>query len=521
MCICEFCFGTLNTVQMPWYVHRVLRLTQKNRHVLPYGRFLLVNESKQNREAYGWLPCHHGNVEYTLGFKHNGDIASIEWMSMCRKKNRAPVSAAARLIEQGKLGPVDFNKEEYLQQAEHAYKDQAIWSVAVLYTYKRVMQMDVKNVFSCLTSDPEAICMRGSAACQPRLMYDEQRAMHMINKFLKTISEAPYEDMVGFRDRIQWQKRTRYATAALEAPSDNIRGLQRYQDMWTTLDEIALAHKVKAAITPDNCTVWLGTPCHAALKGKKVVVSSLEEAFALKCFVSVDIYMIDPPFDEEYRAGMGLPHIQTLGNGEDVCVPWSHLWSIEKWIQLIDTQPQSYVCVGRLDQYSNGRGDVFRQMAESDCPTHIGHHFKTNRVEMVSTDDVAAFVQSLDAPTIQCFSEKREHRDIDTGRRWLKYPARIRTLATRKSIRLPRIALCEEHFTLEYRVGENASVVPVRKLLTPVDVGVYICSEDTVPFDVHVARSLCRHKLYVVNCTRSLFAWKHESPRTIAVNPFI
>lgn len=506
---------------MPWYVSRILGLGDIHPYMLPYGQFVLVDEKKNKREVAGWLPCHHANVEYELCLKNNGDIVSISSMRMTPKKNRAPVSAAAKKIQQGKLAPIGYSREDYLKQAEHAYKDQASWTVAVMYTHKQILRTNLNAVFACLTHDPESICTRGSLACKPLLMYDEDRAWKAVQRVLQTLGEPPHEDRQGFADRMHWQKSTRYATAALEAPSDNIRGVQRYQNLWTTQIEIDQARTIGRAMADDNCRIWLGTPCGKALKGRKSVVATLEEAFALKCFVSVDIYMVQPPFDETYRSEMGLPGIRILGKGEDVCIPWAHRWGVDNWLALIATFPRTFMCVGRLDQYTRGRGQVFRQMTESGFPCEIGHHYKMNDVEMVQTDDVAGFVHALDFPSVQCFSNTRDTHDIDTGRRWIKYPSRIRTLTDRKTVRKPRVALCEEYFTHEYKVGANASVASVRQVFTPVDVGVYICSEETSAFDIHVARTLCRHKLYVVNCTTSPFAWKHQAPPTLAVNPFL
>lgn len=507
---------------MPWRVWRVRRLDEIHPQILPCGKFELENEHQQRQETMGWLPCHHGNVEYELVFKKNGDIAAIVGMRMLRKKNRLPVSDAGKKIAQGKLAPMGYTKEQYLKQAVHAYKDQATWTVAMLYTHKVIASMDVNAVFACLVADPESVCTRGSVACIPYLMYNRDKAWDAIQRVLRTLGEPPYEDRAGFEDRMQWQLDTRYCTGALESPGDNIRNLQRYQDIWTTSFEIEQARTIGRAMAKDNCTLWLGTPCRQAMEGKKVVVATLEEAFALKCFVSVDnIYMLRPPFEETYRKEMGLPGIITLGKNEDVCVPWAHRWGIKHWLALAATYPKTFTCIGRVDQYGDGRGQVFRQMVDASFPCHIGHHFKVNNVEMVEAGDVPLFVRSLDYPTIQCFADIPFDGDIDTGRRWIKYPRRIRTLAQRDKVKEPRVALCEEYFTHAYKVGENASVVPVRRLLTPVDVGVYICSENTRAFDIHAARGLCRHKLYVVNCINAPFAWEHKAPRRISVSPFI
>lgn len=506
---------------MPWCVVKVVRLIDTHIHILPFCEFVLVDENKHKKNVIGWLPCHHGNVEYDLCMKKNGDIVSILNMRMLPKKNRLPVSTAAKKIAANKLGTYNYTKEQYLLQAEHAYKDQATWTVAIMYTYKRICKMNIRDVFQCLMNNPESICTRGSISCLAPLVYNEQKAWDAIQKMLKSLHEPPYSDKQGFEDRMKWQKDTRYNTATRECPGDNIHGLQFYQDMWTTQFEIQQSRTIKHAMAPSNCKLWLGTPCKKALDNRKAVVASLEEAFALKCFVSVDIYMVNPPFDEQYRTEMGVPGIKTLTKGQDVAIPWAHRWGIETWLTLISTYPRSYMCIGRLDQYSAGRGQIFKQMKDASFPCEIGHHYKINNVEMINTSDVESFVHNLKHPIVQCFSDTELDLNIDTRRRWIRYPTRVRTITERKLVKEPRVALWEEYFTLQFRVGDNASVVRPHSLITPVDVGVYICSNNTNPFDIHVVRTLCRHKLYVVNCKSSPFAWQHEAPSRLSISPFI
>lgn len=525
---------------MSWQIVRVLRLWQVYPHILPPGKFILVDADGKKKTCTGWLPCHHANVQYELAFKPNGDIARVLWMNMLRNKKRAPVSAAGKQIDKGKLAPMGYTKEEYFKQAEHAYRDQATWTVAVMYPHWRIYDMDIPRVFSALTHNPEAICKRYSPACIDALMYAPDKALAAVNKMLKTLSEPPHDDLNGFNARMKWQLDTRYSTATREQPPECVPDIQHYQNMWTTVDEIEHAKVLKDAFE-DIIEVWQGTPCQQAIGDRLVVVATLEEAFALKCFVKTDIYMMSLPFQEEDRKQMGLPGIRVLPKGARIAIPWAHRWGIDKWMALADFQPVSMMCIGRLDQYAVGRGQLFRQMLDA-YPSKIGHHFKMNRVEMVSTDDVAAFVKQLDHhfkmnrvemvstddvaafvkqlnyPVIQCFSEENIE-GIDTGRRWLSRPRRIRTLTTRSSVKPPRLALEEEAFTLQ--VGENASVVNVRSVLTPVDVGVYICQANTKPFDIHVARSLCRHKLFIVNCQNVPFMWEAKVPARTAISPFI
>ena len=501
---------------MPWQVSRILRLWQVYPHVLPPGKFVLVNPTGKKKTVSGWLPCHHGNVQYELAFKPNGDIARVLCIIMLRKKKRAPVSAAGKQIDTGKLGPIGYTKEKYFKQAENAYCDQATWTIAVTYPCWRVYTMNLQQVFQALVRDPEAICMRDSPACIESLMYQPEKALVAINNVLKTIGELPYDDLPGFRERMQWQLDTRYSTATLKQPSKHVRDVQHYQKLWTTRKEIERVNILRDALT-DKCELWMGTPCQEAIRDRCVVVATLEEAFALKCFVKTDIYMLKPPFDEARRKELGLPNIKTLDSDLSVAIPWSHRWGLTEWLSLVEKTPVSLMCIGRLDQYASGRGEIFRQLVKA-FPCHVGHHFKMNRVEMVNVQDVAAFVHGLNYPTIQCFSES-PIEGIDTGRRWIPRPSRIRTVTKRTCHQPPRIALQEEPFTL--KVGENASVVHVSRVLTPVDVGVYICTDNTKAFDIHVARTLCRHKLFIVNCRDTPLMWHAKAIPRICVTPFL
>ena len=76
---------------MPWQVVRVLRLWQVYPHILPPGKFILVDSDGHKKTCTGWLPCHHANVQYELAFKPNGDIVRVLAMNMLRPKKRAPV----------------------------------------------------------------------------------------------------------------------------------------------------------------------------------------------------------------------------------------------------------------------------------------------------------------------------------------------------------------------------------------------------------------------------------------------
>ena len=505
---------------MPWSVHVVRKMWQSYPHILPPGEFTLVDEKKNKKKTRGWLPCHHGNVSYELIFKKNGDIARVVCIKMNKGKKRGPVTAAAKAIEKKKIADMGYTKEMYLVQAEHAYRDQATWTVSVLYSPWRIYRMDIRNVFHELVTDPENICRRNNPACIDSVMYNPHKALVCVKNVLKTLDEPPFDDLEGFEARMVWQKLTKFSTGALEEPCTHIKNVQKYQNIWTIQQEIDDAKKINAALTPLNCNLLLGTPCN---QEGSVVCATLEEAFTLKCYIECDIFMLNPPFTEKTREQMGLPNIHKLQEGGHVCIPFAHQWGVQDWLDLIAFNPVAYTCIGRLDQYAKGRGHVFRQMTEASFPTTVMHHFKILNVEMVSTTNVQKCIQQIQEKykVVQCFSETPEEwTDIDTGRRQLTNPYRIRTLTSRKKINFPQIALVEEKSTIN--VGKNVSVVaPWLFASIPVDVGIYICSDLTKSFDIHAVRTHVRHKLFIINCQTNLFTWEHKAPSRIAVNPFI
>lgn len=478
---------------MLWSVHVVKCLWQDRfpPHVLPPGVFIISDGTNQ-KETKGWLPCHHGNVQYTLEFQKNGDIRRILHMKRNNGKKRPRLSL--------KSFNSKYTRKEYLLRAENAYKDHCLWTIAVLYTSWSIYTMDIQAVYNLIVEDPERICHRYSKACRTELCYQPQKALETINRALAVMGEPPFADIEGFNARMEWQRTTRYSTAALKSPGSHIRQLQRYQELWTTSQEIETAKIIGQAITPENCTLVLGTPFTPV---GQVVVRTEEEAFQLQCWAEA-------------------PNVVLLSGKEtltDVCIPFAHTWGVEDWVKLCQRSPQTYTCIGRLDQYTRGRGQIFRNMVDASFPITKCRHYTVPYVQMVTTENVADFVHNLPHKIVQCFSEEA-WTEIDTNRRWIANPRRIRTIATRDDVSVPRIALMEEYFTLS--VGKNASVVPCWTYNNlPVDVVVYLCNHNTRAFDIHVARTHCRSKLYVVNCTTNPDpVWEHKAPNRITISPF-
>ena len=174
---------------MPWTIHSVKEIGQSNRHILPCCLFLL-SDGRQKKQTFGWLPCHHGNVLYELEFQRNGDIKQILRMKMLKGKKRGPVTAAGKVISKRKNKFCrDYDKETYLKQAEHAYVDQATWTIAQIYSHSDIYDMDINYIFKLLTRDVENICKRGSPACIPELMYNAEKGLLYIRKILQTLDE--------------------------------------------------------------------------------------------------------------------------------------------------------------------------------------------------------------------------------------------------------------------------------------------------------------------------------------------
>lgn len=492
---------------MTWLIQRVLELWENNPGKLPAGKFIL-SDGTTVIETNGWLPCHHRNISYNLEFKANGDILKIKDMDTLKGKKKPLVVAKAFKYQ--------ITREEYNMKADIAYRDQATWTIAVLYQQWRIAHMDIQQTFQIITQNPDQLYNRYSEISRPELHHDKEKALKAVNTALSSWGDAPLKDLSGFDARMDWQIATKYNTASSESPGKHIPNLQKYQDLWTTQEEIDSAKTICQAIRADNCTVHLGSPLNN--NNGIIVVKTEEDYYRIQCYIETNNIVLmnkcsiqkKDIFDRFKECSI---------NGEHVCVPWAHTWGIKDWLELIKHQPKHYTCIGRLDQYTRGRGQIFQNMIDAKWSVTKKIHIKVPIVEMIQVDDVHTFLQTIQAKVIQCFSNDT-WANIDTGRRWLSNPRRIRTLTTREDIRPPRIPLVEEEFTLY--VGKNASVVSIWSYEgLPVEVGVYLCGPQTKAFDVHVARTHCRYKMYVVNCTTNLFSWENKVPKRITINPFL
>jgi hypothetical protein len=523
-----------------WFVHRILELVYPHKSVLPSFRCIL-RRGKEKITASGWLPCHHSNVGYTLVFseckanRQHFTIEAITDMKCCRRKKST--------IPKVRLQPRFL---EYHDLAEQSYTNVALWTLSVVYPSWQVVTMDHTTVFKRLVDDIENLCRRNVPHAIH--VYDVDKAKVAIDAALKQMGELPYkEHWEAFEARMAWQLQTRMTTASRDQPSEHVRDVERYGHVWTTMEEITAARKIGEALTPHNTTLIVGSMSPSTTpEGSCIVVRNLEDAYRVQCLVDVhaevhggsrkrEVYLVQALHLREnnhaFLKRLGVSGVQQLpANVANIQVAWAHLWSVDAWLALIATAPVSYTCIGRLDQYSPVRGQVFRDM----CTTPSFHrtvvqHRMTENIKEIDTNDVEAVLAQIVRAhsSVQCMTDGQStiEQNIDTGRRQLTQPYRIRTLRREgeaPTIRKPQRALQEEYWQPESCLQTNRSVVSV-KSFNGVDVHavVFICSENTTPFDIHVARTHAREALYILNPNQSFMSLNKECPKTCSVNPFV
>lgn len=509
-----------------WFVHRIVKILTKHKSLLPSVECILKS-GKDKITVVGWLPCHHSDVGYTLTLKLKADgnsvIESIDDIVKTKKKSSIPTS----------------RNRSYTEKAEQTYNDVALWTVAVMYPILDIFSMDIDAVFQRLTTNIENVCLRDSPHAV--YLYRKEKAKEAIQAGLRQMGELPYDDWEGFEARMAWQRETRYDTASKKKPSSHVLNVECYQSLWTTSMEIAKARAVADALTPTTTTLVLGSlsPCFVP-RNACILVRNTEDAYRAHCHLEWDyanIYVLQMGVTHQMHPNkahsntpksLGLSLVRELPQDlPHIFVAWSHLWGIEEWLTVIDKNPQSYTCVGRLDQFIAGRGQIFRDMVESQhFPTSIQRHFFTDNVIMVNTESISEFVAEVTAKhgTVQCFAAQSVVCSVDTKRRQLFNPTRIRSLRDPSStpdIKLPRLPLYEEYCTTEKCTRVNKSVVPIHSFHgVHVHAAVYICSENTTPFDIHVARTHAREALYVVNCQRNMFAFNKTCRKRTTVHLF-
>jgi len=501
-----------------WFVHRVIKIRQKHPHILPTVECIL-KYGKNKITVVGWLPCHHSNVGYTLVIDNN-KIMAIENMVCTRKKSTIP----------------KIRSQCYIDMAEKSYNNIALWTVAVMYPIAEIFKMvNIGTVFQLLTSNIENVCRRGFPHAV--YLYNAKMAKQSIINGLVQMGELPYDDFKGFETRMAWQLQTRYSTASFQKPSEHVDKfdeLVEQDNKWTTRREFETTRTLATALTPQNTELILGSLSPQFVPPRaSILVRNAEDAYRAQCHLDwgyADIYMMDTKqsYYNNYNLALGL--VKKLPkNMPHLFVAWSHLWGIEDWTALVATNPQSYTCVGRLDQFPSGRGQVFRDMVESQhFNTTTTLHKMTTNVIMIDIDqeDIPNLVAQVKHKhkTVQCFADDHVVASIDTKRIQLFNPLRIRTLRDRQEtpdIKFPRLPLMEEYFTNIHCTHINKSVISIRGFNgVHVRAAVYICSQHTTPFDIRVAQTHAREALYVVNCQHNLFLLEKKCKKRTTISLF-
>lgn len=508
-----------------WYIQALNRLNLTDNILLPTADFVLTNGTV-TKKLNGWLPLHHAHIGYELILKGKRIVQVVGMTAdSTRKQKRSVITKTARRIKQQKFAPKQYTKERYLDQVNKAIESIALWTCAVVYTHWELRQMDIERVFLELTRNVEHLVRPTSIASRPRFLFEKDHAKILIQKTLRQMGELPYNDWQGFEARWAWQKQL--DTAAREKPSEHIPHIEKYQDLWTTTENIIDTRALASALRPDNVTLIVGSPCPSVIaKDAVVVVRNLEDAYRWKCEVNWGmICLLKVPFTTERRTELGVADVHELAFDQTIYIPWAHLWSQSQWIAVTDKNPVHITAIGRLDQWPAGKGQVFRDMLDSKKFDQTKcYHAAADCVEMIDTEDVQEFVtrQQQKHKVVQCFGS---FKDINCDRVFLTKPYRTRTKRPVEDTDLP--PTCQPLYE-ELRVHApdtikgNASVQAVRYYRgLKVPAAVYICSEKTTPFDIHVARTYCKDILYIVNCTRCLFAMQKRAPARITINPFI
>lgn len=510
-----------------WFIEKITRIHFPDEHLLPSCQFILT-DGKTRKDVKGWLPCHHTNVAYELQLVSNRIYAVIDMCIDKKKKQKTKVvtETARKIKTQKNFAPKLLTADTYKTKAMKAYTSMSLWVCSVVYSHWELRHMNIDKTFQELTRDIESLIQPDSIASRPKFIFQSTtRTKSLIKCALRQMGELPYQDWEGFEARREWHLTMKTSTGMRSKPSEHIRCLERYQDLWTTSYLIEEAKQLKLHFRPDNVTLIQGSPTPSNIPADAhIVVKNVEDAYRWKCIVHHgNLHVLDQPHKMRRLIQLGVSDVKTLQQGLTLYMPWAHTWGQQEWIRLATFQPKHLTCIGRIDQWPAGRGQTFRDMLHSkkfDVSTAI--HTAVECVQMIETDDLKTFVAETRQKhsVVQCFTEQNgsAYSDIDCGRRFLKTPNRIRTLKPGM-----KDALHEElkiHFP--DREDGNASVQNIRtykSLVVPA--GIYLCSEDTTPFDIHVARTFCRDILYVVNCTTCLFAMQKVAPLKCTINPFI
>lgn len=508
-----------------WYIEKVLKLYFPEQHLLPCADFVL-NDGKQSLTVKGWLPCHQTNIAYNLEIRRDRILNIIDLHIDKSKKNNKNkiITETARKMKSKGFACASLTPDQYKELATSAYTSIALWTCCVLYSHWELRKMNLDNIFKLLVDNIEALILPDSQASRPKFLFQPlDQTKVLIQRALQQMGELPYQDWDGFAERRLWHIRMHSDTGSFKKPGPHIRCLERYKNIWTTTYLIEEAKALAMYYRADNVTLIEGSPCKDIIPEDALVVCrTLEDAYKWKCEVSHgQLYIMSVTFNKDRLKELGVAEVQVLPRNACIYMPWAHLWGQRDWLKLAEFSPQHITCIGRLDQWAPRRGQVFRDMLTSNkFDTSRGYHAAADNVIEMQTENIAGTVSKIQErhKVIQCFSEKKMP-NIDCGRRWLTKPKRIRTL--RPSDTRDVLLFEERKIHSTDRETGNASVLNVRNYSgLRVPAVVYICTEDTTPFHVHVARTIARDALYILNRKKGLFSMKKQAPPKCTINPF-
>jgi len=482
------------------HIERIDRIWECFPTLLPRCAFTL-SDGTVSKQVSGWLPCHHANLDFVVEVRGKNIRNIVDITVRQPTPDVEPILSAQKRFR--KFNIVHF--DSYGKLATKAYHSLALRTVAVAYPFYTIRDIDVEVAYAHISANPCILCDQESPWANRSLLYNATKARDTVQRVANIAQHSV--DWNDFDARMAWQIQLRWDTGTRRKPPLR-SGIQKYKGLWTTNDEITRTRQLEAAFKPCHTNLTLGSPCPSHVPTDAVVVClQAEDVFRWHCCV-------------EWGTLHVLDNCPVL-TGITVYVAFAHQWSVEQWCALASKLDQCrVVCIGRLDQYPRGRGQVFRDMWTSGrfTVTPVYHH-ATDNVAMIQSNDVQNFVKTLlqrhAGWPMQCFAdEPRNWASIDTGRIWMR--GRVRTVRHTGH----GDTLYEEKSAKPS--GTNASVMRASEYRgIPVPYVVYICSEATRPFDVHVARTHARRLLYVINCQTCLFSFERRAPERQSINPFL
>lgn len=480
-------------------------LPSRREDILPRGTFTMYNQKKK-LSLTGWLPCHDNNICYSIkiGPEQNGvhKIIQILHMAVSKKKPKQ-IQIKTKL------------PKYYKRVCEYSRHSMALWTLATTHSYYE-MPLCIEDAFLQLVQDFTRICLRGHSLCLKRLAYDPEQCYDVINRGLVQMGELPTaRTWKELKTILAWQQKTRWDTACKTAV--NINGVQKYKNVWARIDDIQMAKDIGKHFVPSNTNIIQGEPCPSIIpKNAVVLFRSLEDVCKWKCSVDWGHLRIQHKrYPEHTYKQLGILDVQALEpKNKHIYIAYAHLWSVEEWASLINSGIDSYTCIGRLDQYPRGRGQTFRDMCLSEkFNMEFCVHDGAESVIQATLEDIQDIYKQHGV--VQCFADRK--LDICTGRVKLSNPYRIRTLRpgqTQKKL------LYEEKHT-EQKNLQNASCISIKSFqgVRPIAC-VYVCSEETTAFDIHVARTMARDALYIIGEPPTMFAFERRPPKRVSISPF-